>query len=194
MSDLLSTAPGLVGHQVVVDWFGRLTLTLADLWPDSCRAVIVGVNPAPRSVAVGHYYQGANGRTALKRLRSVGLLPLGGGGPEDDEAFAAGVGFTDLVKRPTRAATDLSRAELDFGRTRLGDELAAREVPLVVCVFGPAAKAVLGRAVPPGLHYDDAGRVVFRMPGPYAPGADVAEAMRQLDKHLTGPGGQQPGI
>lgn len=185
-------APGLLGHQVVVDWFGTATRTLADLWPDPCRAVIVGVNPAPRSVAVGHYYQGANGRTALRRLRAAGLLPSSGGGQDDDEAFAAGIGFTDLVKRPTRAATDLNRAELDFGRARLRDDLAERGVSLVVCIFEPAAKAVLGRAVTPGLHRDDEGRAVFRMPGPYAPLAAVTETMNQLAEYVTGLGGHRP--
>jgi hypothetical protein len=65
----------LLGHQGHVSWFDDEVLILADLRPDPCRAVIVGVNPALHSVTLGHYHQGANGRTALTKLRGAGLLP-----------------------------------------------------------------------------------------------------------------------
>jgi len=175
----------LVGHQARVPWLDKEVLTLADLWPDPCRAVIVGANPAPRSVSLGHYYQGANGRTALTRLRGAGLLPEPQGGWADDEAVAAGIGFTDLVKRPSRAATDLTTVELTHGRSLLLDQLSARRVELVVCVFAPAAQAVLGRPVRPGLHDDPNAGWVFRLPGPYAPSAVVAPAMNELAGFVT---------
>lgn len=136
----------MIGHQVEVTLGGQSLVTLADLWPDPCRAVIVGVNPAPKSVDAGHYYQGSNGRTAITRLRAAGLLPPAHGGSADDEAFASGIGFTDLVKRPTRSANDLTPAEMAAGRAELRDKLAAHAVPLVVCVFKPAVAALLGRA------------------------------------------------
>ncbi|WP_448062530.1 hypothetical protein [Cellulomonas hominis] len=175
----------LVGNQAHVAWFDEEVLTLADLWPDPCWAVIVGVNPAPRSVTVGHYYQGANGRTALSRLRGAGLLPEPQGGWTDDEAVAAGIGFTDLVKRPSRAATDLRSAELAFGRANVLDQLAVRHVELVVCVFAPAARAMLGRPAQPGLHGDPDAGWVFRMPGPYAPSGLVEPVMNELAAFVT---------
>ena len=46
-----------MSHRIVADWMGTTVETLADLMPASPRAVIVGVNPAPSSVAAGHYYQ-----------------------------------------------------------------------------------------------------------------------------------------
>ena len=174
----LESAPSPGGQsQPVVD----------NLWPEQCRAVIVGVNPAPRSVEAGHYYQGSDGRRAMSRLRAAGLLPPAGGGFTDDEAVAAGIGFTDVVKRPTRRSTDLAGPELKEGRARLRAELAARRVPLVVCVFKPAVEALLGRAAAPGFQSEAfAGSRVFRMPGPYAPTADAARVMQELAEHLSG--------
>ncbi|WP_456788333.1 uracil-DNA glycosylase family protein [Cellulomonas sp. P5_C5] len=171
--------------QVTAD--GARTLTLADLWPEPCTAVIVGVNPAPRSVEAGHYYQGSDVRRALSRLRTAGLLPPDSGGFADDEAMAAGIGFTDVVKRPTRRSTELSPRELADGRARLRVDLEARRVPLVVCVFKPAVEALLGHAGPPGFQaVAVAGSRVFRMPGPYAPSADAQLAMQELAAHLAG--------
>lgn len=177
----------MIGHQTHVTVDGALILTLADLWPELCRAVIVGVNPAPRSVEAGHYYQGAAGRRALARLRTAGLLPPDGGGFADDEAVAAGVGFTDVVKRPTRRATDLSARELAEGRERLRAGPQVRRVPLIVCVFKPAVEALLDRAAPPGFQPEEfAGSRVFRLPGPYAPSAEAERVMGELAAHLEG--------
>jgi len=177
----------MIGHQVQVTTNGMPTLTLADLWPEPCMAVIVGVNPAPRSVEAGHYYQGSDGRRALTRLRAAGLLPPDTGGFADDEAVAAGIGLTDVVKRPTRRSTELSARELADGRARLRAELEARRVPLVVCVFKRAVVALLGHTDPPGFQDEAfAGSRVFRMPGPYAPLGEAERVMQELADHLVG--------
>lgn len=177
----------MIGHQTQVTVDGELVLTLADLWPERCKAVIVGVNPAPRSVAAGHYYQGPAGRRAMSRLRAAGMLPPDGGGFADDEAVAAEIGFTDVVKRPTRRATDLTGRELEDGRARLRAELEVRRVPLIVCVFKPAAEALLDRAAAPGFQPSDfADSRVFRLPGPYAPSAETQGVMAQLAEYLDG--------
>jgi len=49
--------------------------TLADLVPTTPRIVCVGINPAPTSVSIGHYYQGRLGQRLYDRFRQVGLLP-----------------------------------------------------------------------------------------------------------------------
>jgi TDG/mug DNA glycosylase family protein len=177
----------LIGHQTVADWMGEEIVTLADLWPAHPRAAIVGVNQAPCSVEVGHYYQGRNARTALARLRAVGLLPAHQGGHDDDEALSAGIAFTDVVKRPTGRATELSAAELAHGRQVLEIELSRHEVPLVVCMFKPAAQAILGDADKPGIQRRRAasGSVVFRMPGPYDARERVTAAMGELAELLS---------
>lgn len=187
-SDASGRFPGIavIGHRVEVSSGAEPFVTLAVLWPTPCRAVIVGVNPAPKSVEAGHYYQGSDGRRAITRLRAAGLLPKDRGGFADDEAVAAGIGFTDLVKRPTGRASDLSRVELEAGRATLRANLDAHEVGLVVCVFKPAVVALLGRAEPPGFQSRELGTSrVFRMPSPYER-ADAADAaMRELAAHLA---------
>ncbi len=86
--------------------------TLEDLLHPGLRAVCVGINPAEVSVAAGHYYQGRDGQRFLSRLAVVGALPEGSGW-EDDRAYAKGIRFTDIVKRPTGRAESLRRE--DYG-------------------------------------------------------------------------------
>lgn len=107
--------------------------------------MIVGINPAPTSVAAGHYYQGRMGRWAMSRLVDVGVLPAPTSGQHvDDAAFAAGIGFTDLVRRPTTSSESVSAQELSDGAKRLRQEIRARRPGMIIAVFGPPVKALLG--------------------------------------------------
>src|SRR4051794_28870307 len=105
-----------------MDWMGNQIDTLDDLLPVPVRAVCVGINPAPVSVAAGHYFQGRQGQRFFARLRQAGVLLDPRSDFEDDDAFACGIGFTDVVKRPTPSAKDVSSVELRHG----ADHLAAK--------------------------------------------------------------------
>jgi len=137
----------------------------------------------PISVAAGHYYQGNYGQTFFRRLRKIGLLPDGAGW-EDDRAFAAGIGFTDVVKRPTRGEKGLRTGELEHGRPLLEAKLTKLDVPLVIFVFKSAAETLLGRlpahffGVLPRTKLGEA--KVFVMPGPTAPKERETAALQRL--------------
>lgn len=62
------------GHRVVERWRGEPVEPLADLLRPGLRAVCVGINPSPVSVAAGHYYQGRLGRLFFSRLYEAGVL------------------------------------------------------------------------------------------------------------------------
>lgn len=173
----------LVGYQAWVDWMGSPVLTLVDVWPEQPRAMIVGLNPAPLSVEAGHYYQGKVGQRQLRRLVSVNPFAS----PEDGRFFEAsaltsGIGFTDIVKRPTRGEREVLAAEVHHGAERLASNLAERGVGLVICVFRHPLQALIGVEGPPGFQRRQTawGAKVFRMPGPYAAAADVEGVMRTL--------------
>lgn len=176
----------MIGHQTRCDWLGEPVLTLADLLPDNPRAVIVGVNPAPASVAVGHYYQGPLGIRIIRRLRDVGLL-ADDDGFADDAALQRGVGFTDIVKRPTRQATDLSARDYEHGRRLLAERLRNVAAPLVIFSFKTAAERFYDRRIEGagfrvGLRVGDAD--VFILPGPYAARPVVDRTLATLRERL----------
>ena len=108
------------------------------------RAVCVGINPSPVSVAAGHYYQGRLGQLFFSRLRSVGLLP-DGAGYEDDLGFEVGIGFTDIVKKPSPRAGELSAADFEEGRALLTAKLEDFRPELVIFTFKKTAAVLCGR-------------------------------------------------
>jgi TDG/mug DNA glycosylase family protein len=152
-------------------WMGKEYLTLSDLWPENPKAVIVGINPALVSVDVGHYYQGTLGVRLSKRLMTAGVLPPDSVGFMDDVATRESLAFTDLVKRPSSRAAEISALEMAFGRDRLEHELTTREIPLVIFVFKAAATQLLGKFSGNGLleEHTLGGAAVFVMPGPFEP-------------------------
>ena len=148
--------------------------TLPEYLRPGLRAVFVGLNPSPVSVAVGHYYQGTLGRRFWGRVRNHGLIPWDRVGAEDEYAFGVGFGFTDLVRRPTARATGLSREEMRSGAVDLVRRLQMMgDRPLIAFVFAAA-----WQAASPGLH--ELGFKTFKFPGPYAATAVVEADMRRL--------------
>jgi TDG/mug DNA glycosylase family protein len=180
----------LIGYQSREEWLGIEYLTLADVWPPAPRAAIVGLNPAPPSVAIGHYYQGHVGQRQMRRLAAAGLFDLPVGTRHVERAaLAAGVGLTDLVKRPTAGERDISAWEVVHGRAGLETKLAALEVPLVICVFRHAVKALVGSEGRPGIQPNATswGAQIFRMPGPFEAAEQADAVMDELRASLAGP-------
>lgn len=169
----------VTGHRATIDWMGEQVETLADLIPPDLRAICVGINPAPRSVEVGHYYQGAQGQRFFARLRQAGVIPEESEGFEDDTAVAAGIGFTDVVKRPTPSADLVSKSEMAHGAELLKAKLESVGAPLIIFPFKAAAVALVGRFLGNGwLRQRFAGARLFVMPGPYE---SLASAVPTID-------------
>jgi len=134
----------LVGYQERVEWMGAEVLTLAEVWPARPRAVIVGINPSLTSAAAGHYFQGQGARSRIMMLVKAGLMELDDGERQFERAaLEAGVGFADLVRRPTSSAADLFDSEIDYGTALLETKMAAHEVPLVIAIYAPPIETLL---------------------------------------------------
>jgi TDG/mug DNA glycosylase family protein len=171
----------VAGHRVTIEWMGEQIDTLADLLPDAPRAVCVGINPAPRSVEAGHYYQGRQGQRFFARLQQAGVVELPSEGFEDDAALVAGIGFTDVVKRPTSRADELTSAEQRHGIELLAQKLETLRAPVVIFPFKAAAVALVGAFEGNGwLRQDFAGSRLFVMPGPYESNATASPTLASL--------------
>ena len=171
---------------MVRDWRGEQIETLADLLRPSLKGVCVGINPSPVSVAAGHYYQGRLGKGFWARLRRAGLLDEAASGFEDDAAFAAGFGFTDIVKRPSARAHDLGEDEFEAGKVELVEKLDRFRPGLVIFTFKKTATALCGSFSGHGFvaGVEVAGIPGFVMPGPYERSDRVAKALVRLAERV----------
>lgn len=111
--------------------------SLPDYLKEGLDIVLIGLNPSVRSVQTGHYF--ANPRNRFWAAVTAANLVGGPVGPEDDASLMArGVGFTDLVKRPTPQASGLSAADYRRDAPALRDKLL-RYSPRIACFHGLTA-------------------------------------------------------
>ena len=127
-----------------------MTTPLPDVVGPGLLVLFCGINPSLRSAEVGHHFA-RPGNRFWPALHRAGFTPRQLAPEEDGDLPALGVGITNLVARPTRAASELTAPELREGAAALG-ALAARWAPRLVAVVGLTAwrtafarpKAVVG--------------------------------------------------
>lgn len=112
-------------------WNARPLVSLPDVVAPGVSVLVCGLNPSPSSAVDGVAYAKPGNRFWPAAL-DAGLVPAD---RDPSAALAAGVGFTDLVKRTTRRAAVLSETEFIEGHARVG-RLIAWVRPSVVCVVG----------------------------------------------------------
>ena len=130
--------------------------TLDDLLKAGLDVVFVGINPSLYSVERGHYFARPGNKfwpcISRSTLTAAAREALGVGtlGPADDRALLAyGIGFTDLVKRPTAKASDLGTRELAAGVEHLVAKIE-RYRPRIACFHGVTGYRYVHRVLADG--------------------------------------------
>jgi len=154
--------------------------TLADTVAPGMRVLVCGLNPSLYAAEVGVGFARGSNRFWRAALRA-GLVSR-----DRDPRHALvshGVGMTDLVKRPTRQAAELTAAEYTEGLARL-ERLAQRLEPVGVCFVGLAGwrAAVDRRATPGPQPRRIGGRPAYVMPS--TSGLNARTALDELTDHL----------
>jgi TDG/mug DNA glycosylase family protein len=111
--------------------------SLAPILAPGLTVLFVGINPSLRSAAVGHHFA-RPGNRFWPTLHAAGFTPRRLRPEEDAELPRHGIGVTNLAERPTRAADELTRAELRAGAAALEGVVAERR-PRLVAVVGLTA-------------------------------------------------------
>ena len=108
--------------------------TLPDYLRQGLDIVFVGLNPSPYSIEVGHYF--GNPRNRFWTALNMAALVTEEVSPElDGTLLEHGIGFTDLVKRPTPGVSHLRSADFREGAPVLREKLL-RYQPRVACFHG----------------------------------------------------------
>jgi TDG/mug DNA glycosylase family protein len=142
---------------------------LHDVVCDRPRLLLVGINPGLRSGALGHHFAG-KGNPFWRLLHAAGLTPELLEAEDDTRLAEFGIALTNLCARPTRAASELTRDELERGRAALVRKCRTLQ-PQVVALVGVTLYAqVFGARTGgggPGPKPDRlAGAPVFVVPNP----------------------------
>src|SRR5438067_5128682 len=91
---------------------------LRDIVAPNLRALFVGINPGLRSAALGHNFAGP-GNPFWRLLFAARLIDRPLTFAEERELVAYGLGITNICARPSKSASELSRAELAAGARTL---------------------------------------------------------------------------
>ena len=110
---------------------------LRDVIAPDLGVLFCGINPSLMSAERGHHFA-RPGNRFWPAIHRAGLTPRRLTPAEDDELLRYGLGATNLVDRPTRAAAELSRDELRAGAQALAALVAANR-PCVLAVLGITA-------------------------------------------------------
>ncbi len=154
--------------------------TLPDFVGPDMRVLVVGLNPSLHAADAGVGYVTPSNRYWRAAI-GAGLVTV------DRDPWHSlrehGVGMTDLVKRATRRADELTADEYRAGVERV-ERLCARLQPGVVCVVGLAGwRSAVDRKAAVGLQQRDlGGRPVYVMPS--TSGLNASSQLPDLVDHL----------
>ncbi len=93
-----------------------------DLLAPALRLLICGYNPSIRSGVSGHHYAHPGNRF-WRVMFAAGITERLYAPNEDRSLLDLGIGFTNIVARPTRRADELSRDEIREGAQQLRTKL-----------------------------------------------------------------------
>ncbi len=122
----------------------RRVKPLPDVLGPDLDVLFCGINPSLLSAERGHHFA-RPGNRFWPALHGAGFTPRRLSPDEDGLLPSLGLGVTNVVARPTRAASELSDAELHEGFRELSD-LVSRVRPRVLAMVGIGAwRVVSGR-------------------------------------------------
>jgi TDG/mug DNA glycosylase family protein len=110
---------------------------LRDVIAPDLDVLFCGINPSIVSAERGHHYA-RPGNRFWPALHGAGFTPRLLSPDEDGELPRYGLGLTNLVDRPTRAAGELTREEMRAGAPAL-ERLVERHRPGVLAMVGLGA-------------------------------------------------------
>lgn len=107
---------------------------IGDIIDYNLKILFIGFNPGLRSAETGHHFAGYSNRF-WKLLHQSGLTPQQFRPEEDRLLLSLGLGITNIVARPSREASELTKEEYGAGREELTRKLIVYH-PRIACYEG----------------------------------------------------------
>ncbi|MFQ5662763.1 MAG: mismatch-specific DNA-glycosylase [Terriglobia bacterium] len=151
---------------------------LPDYLRPGLKLVFVGYNPGLRSARLGHYYAG-RGNQFWPFLTRAGFVAERLTFSEDSRLLEFGMGLTDIVKRPSRGAAELTVADYRRGRALLREKIRRYRPRALAFVGKGVYERFAGRRVSLGLQPESVfGARVFVLPSTSGANASVSRQQK----------------
>lgn len=111
--------------------------TLPDVIAPGLVVLFCGINPGLYSAAIGHHF-GRPGNRFWPTLHAAGFTPRRFQPAEERELLGLGYGITNVVRRASAAAAELTDAEVVAGGRRLRTKVM-KYAPRILAVLGVGA-------------------------------------------------------
>jgi TDG/mug DNA glycosylase family protein len=141
---------------------------LRDIVIDRPRVLFVGINPSPKTVECGHHFAG-RGNPFWRLMSASGLVPFEIDHTGDRRIVELGFAMTNLCRRATRAASELSAAELNRGKSALQTRIRRMKPEMVAFVGVSIYRLIFGSDSSPGAGIKPeaiCGARIFVLPNP----------------------------
>jgi double-stranded uracil-DNA glycosylase len=112
-------------------------LTVPDLIADGLDVLFCGINPGLYTAAIGHHF-GRPGNRFWPALHGAGFTPRQFSPWEEHELLSIGIGITNMVKRTSATAAEVSAEEFVRGGERL-TRVVTQHASCVVAFLGIGA-------------------------------------------------------
>lgn len=107
---------------------------ISDHIKENLLVLFVGFNPSVKSSETGHHYANPNNRF-WTILHNAGITSRKFSSDEDGKLLELGLGLTNIVHRPTKAAQEISKEEYNAGKVELKEKIRLYK-PAIVCFVG----------------------------------------------------------
>lgn len=185
--------------RIVLEENGERFSTLKDILPNESaklKILFIAKTPALKSVEVGHYFQGHQGKMFWSRLKEYGILTIKTNTFEDENLLENGFGLTDIVKRPRDYGNEPSKLEYKAGSERILSIINKHNPDVIIFVYKKVLDNILqwGYLLKVKSLYgfnDDLSKYfhsrvfVFPMPGTPCTSSQAIKSMTELRNFLT---------
>jgi hypothetical protein len=127
-----------MNFRVAIEQNGERFDTLSDILPvnsGKLEILFIAKTPAPKSVEIGHYFQGTQGKMFWNKLIEYKILTIRLGTYEDENLLENNYGITDIVKKPREFGNEPSPSEYKFGLARIQRVIKNHRPTVLVFVY-----------------------------------------------------------
>ena len=172
---------------------GKEIETLSDIIPNNktLKILFIAKTPALKSVEIGHYFQGRQGKSFWNRLIEYNILNAKPGTFEDENLIEHNYGITDIVKIPRNYGDEPSDYEYINGLKRIQKIIKKNKPEIIIFVYKRVLDKILKYVYPIKIkskygfnenleNFFGAKIFVFPMNGTPCPKSDIIKYMNEL--------------